>query len=203
MRRLAAAALAAGLSWAVVTPAQAAMQVVGAGLGESCWRAALAASRMETTSRDRPARSVRDAAWLRESLELCRTALREEVLTARDRAATHVNRGVLYIGLSAYGDAEAEFHAAARLQPQLPEPHVNQGVALIAMERFADAEAALDRGLALGPAEAGKAHFNRAIAREQRNDINGAYADYRRAAELEPQWPPPREELTRFVVETR
>jgi hypothetical protein len=58
----------------------------------------------------------------------------------------------------------------------------------------------IDRGLQLGLATPEQAYYHRAIAREQLNDLRGAYLDYRRAAEMKPDWGSPRRELARFRV---
>ena len=44
------------------------------------------------------------------------------------------------------------------------------------------------------------AHYGRAIANEALGNARQAYRDYRRAAELDPDWAEPRTELARFRV---
>jgi len=61
----------------------------------------------------------------------------------------------------------------------------------------------IDRGLALNPGEPEKAYFNRGLAEEGLDNIPAAYRDYSHAAELKPDWAPPRNELSRFTVATR
>jgi hypothetical protein len=65
----------------------------------------------------------------------------------------------------------------------------------------AAAKAAIDQGIALEPgvARAGD-YFTRAAANEELGDLWSAYADYTMAAELAPEWSPPREELSRFRI---
>jgi hypothetical protein len=68
------------------------------------------------------------------------------------------------------------------------------------MGRFSDGISVINRGLDLKPVEPEKAYFNRAIAREALNDLQGAYEDYRMASELKPSWLMPQQEMARFVV---
>jgi tetratricopeptide (TPR) repeat protein len=80
---------------------------------------------------------------------------------------------------------------------------VNLGDAYLRLERWSDAEAAFTQGIALEPAAPHRAYFGRAIAREEAGDLEGAYADYSKAAELAPEWDLPRRELARFTVTTQ
>lgn len=61
-------------------------------------------------------------------------------------------------------------------------------------------EAEIDKGLTLAPEEPEKAYYNRGLAHEGLADLKAAYFDYRRAAELKPDWPIPQRELGRFSV---
>jgi tetratricopeptide (TPR) repeat protein len=84
--------------------------------------------------------------------------------------------------------------------PALPEIYINRGVVYMKQRRWADAIGQIDKGLDLNPEEAEKAYFNRGLAREQMDDFRGAYADFRKAAELAPEWEAPKKELARFTV---
>ena len=75
--------------------------------------------------------------------------------------------------------------------------------ALIGLQRFSEAVSDSDRGIALNPKEPEKAYFNRATARELLGDLEGAYHDYARAAELAPDWADPKTEFLRFKVEKK
>jgi tetratricopeptide (TPR) repeat protein len=100
----------------------------------------------------------------------------------------------------AYDLALADFENAIAIEPSLAEGHVNLGSALLARDDYAGALVAIDRGLALNPNEPARAYYNRGIAHEELGQVREAYRDYRRAAELAPQWDRPRTELTRFRV---
>jgi len=190
MVRLAPAAVAAAVFSPILALAGAAQAnassaitlTVGATLATSCSQAAVA--------------NVASAT----SLETCSRALQEEALSRRDRAATHVNRGVLHMLRRDYGSALADFDAAVRMNAGLGEALVDRGIAKVALGRVAEGLSDLDRGLAMGLSTPEYAYFHRAAAREELNDPRGAYLDYRKAAELKPDWARPREELARFRV---
>jgi tetratricopeptide (TPR) repeat protein len=131
------------------------------------------------------------------ALAACNMAIASENLPIRDLAGTYINRGVLYLARGAYGDAKRDFDFAAALQPALGEAYT---AALVGMQHYADAIADLNRGLELKTDEPEKAYFNRGLAEEGLDNIQEAYRDYSRAAELKPQWDLPRNELSRFTV---
>jgi tetratricopeptide (TPR) repeat protein len=130
----------------------------------------------------------------------CTRALSEEPLDKRDRAATHVNRGVVYMLRGDYRSALADFDHAVGLNAGLGEALVDRGIARIALGSVPEGITDIDQGLALGLATPEQAYYHRAIAREQLNDPRGAYLDYRRAAELKPGWATPRREMARFTL---
>src|SRR5579872_6105387 len=180
IRLLAAAALAAsGVGLALSGPAQAAVSVFGSGYAEQCFHAA------------------RDG---RGDIADCTRAINGEIMDSRDLAGTYVNRGVLFMSVNNYRDARRDFEASIKLYDKLGESYVNLGAVKIAQGAYADGIADIDRGLALGSEEPEKAYFNRGLADEYLGDIKTAYFDYSKAAELKPNWLPPRNELSRFSV---
>lgn len=172
---------AAALGLLAAGSASASVLVLGEGLAPACSRAAFAG------------RSDRS------SIEVCSRALAEG-LSARDRAGTLVNRGVIRTRAKAYGPAARDFEEAIRLQPDLGEAFVNRGVLRMADRDYAGALAEIDRGLALGVDEPAKAYYNRALAKEAVGDAPGAWADYRQAQALAPEWDAPAKMLVRFTV---
>jgi tetratricopeptide (TPR) repeat protein len=137
-----------------------------------------------------------------ESFADCSLALETEHLHTHDLAATYVNRGVLFLCESDLGNARHDFEQALGLKPDLAEGYVNRGAISIASKNYQEAIADFDRGLSLKPAEPEVAYYDRAIAREDLNDIKGAFADYTQASQLNPEWELPRHELARFTVKT-
>lgn len=130
----------------------------------------------------------------------CDSAIGGQELSARDRAATVVNRGVIHLLRRDAARALADFDRAISWRPDLGEAYVNRGAALILTGDFAGAVTSINRGLELGAEDPHEAYFNRAIAQEKLDNTAAAYADYRRAAALKPDWDLPGRELARFTV---
>ncbi len=165
--------------------AHAAVVTVGQGFARDCYEAA-ALERNDLSA-----------------LELCNSAIEEDFLTRHDRSATLINRGIIYLYRGQYAEALGDFDAAIESTPDLAEGYTHRGVALLAHHDYRSAIEALNQGLALEPSEPAKVYFNRAIAHEELGDIPAAYHDYRRAAELAPEWRPAQRELLRFRVSGR
>jgi tetratricopeptide (TPR) repeat protein len=135
-----------------------------------------------------------------ETIKGCTLAIENEGLTGRDLAGAHVNRGVLYLVSRRYAAAEADFDTAISIDPGMGEAYINRGATEIAQGQWRIGIADIDRGLPLKPEQPEKAYFNRALAREQLEDLKGAYADYKMAIDLAPTWDLPKDELKRFTV---
>ncbi len=166
--------------------ADAAVTIMGGGLGRECY---LAAELKRETGM---------------SLEVCTRALQQETLGRRDRAATLVNRGIIHMQARDLDRAIADYEAALRIDPRLAEAHVNRGIALL-YRGGADREAveALSTGLSLRPSRPEIAYYSRAVASEMLGNVRAAYEDYQAAAAARPGWEEPIEQLKRFSVERR
>lgn len=175
----------AGLALAAAVPAGASVSVLGGSYARECFGAA---------ERNMNAR---------QALPICDRALESETLSARDRAATYVNRGIIRMRTRDLDGAIADYDEALRVQPGLAEAYVNKGVALLNRGSEDAAIKALDRALALGPARPEIAFYTRGLAHEIAGRLQQAYEDYRTAADLKPDWPTPAQELKRFSVERR
>jgi len=176
-----AAALAASVMLTAGT-ASGSVLIVGKSLAASCSKAAMAGRDDKT------------------SLDTCNRALADEALNGRDLAGTLVNRGVIYMRRRDVQSAMADFQQAVSADPRLGEGFVNRGSVHIIEGRFQEGVDDTEHGLQLGVAQPERAYFNRAMAREWLDDEKGAYLDYRRAAELNPKWDLPRQQLVRFTV---
>jgi tetratricopeptide (TPR) repeat protein len=177
--------VAAAAALSIGTQARAAVTVIGGGLAEACSKAALAG---KSTQRDE---------------KVCTDALETELLSARDRAGTYVNRGVLKLRRLAFEAATKDFDTAVNLQPAMAEAYVNRGAASIGEHRYAESLPDLNKAISLGVQEPAKAYFNRALAYEGLDDVKSAYFDYQKAVELSPEWQAPKEELVRFHVSAK
>ena len=134
------------------------------------------------------------------TLRLCNRAVQTEGLTDEQRAATHLNRGVVYIARGSERLAIADFEEAVRLNPALAEAHVNLGLARLATLDYAAAAASLTTGLTLGPREPAKAYYGRGLAYEALSRLPEAREDFQRAASLAPNWADPRNDLARVAA---
>ena len=186
--RLVTAAIAAASLASLVSAAAAATPASTAGSSVSV-RGSMAAA---------CSRAALGGADSRQALETCDRALELGLLGPRDLAATHVNRGVVKMRRGAPEAAFEDFDRAAAIHPELGEALVDRGIARIALGQTQQGIADIDAGLQVGLATPEHAYYHRAIAREQLNDLKGAYLDFRRAAELKPDWGSPREQLARF-----
>ncbi len=177
-----AAAAAAFACLAAPQTASAAMSVFGNSAAHECYEAAV------------------EGRQDRGAMASCDSAIDQEPLTFHDRAATYVNRGVLRLHRREFDGALADFDASLRMMPDLGEAHVDRGAALIMLRDYAGAITAITHGLELGTEDPQEAYLNRGLAHEFSGDIRAAYSDYRRAAEIAPDWPRPQLELARFQV---
>ena len=176
--------IAAAATALVAEAASAQVFVIGQGLGGDCYQ--------KTKNR---------YTNFRNADETCTRALREQAMTRSNRAATYVNRGVLRMREGQYDKALADYSKAIEMQPELGAAYLNKGAALIYQKDFAAAIAPLDRAIQLESADLFAAHYNRAIARENTDDVAGAYADFRKSLELKPGWELAERQLSRFSVE--
>jgi tetratricopeptide (TPR) repeat protein len=130
-------------------------------------------------------------------------ALSEEPLSRRDRAATFVNRGIIHLHRGNNDRALADFDDAISLEPELAEGYTNRAAALIELRDYRGALEAVSRSLALSPLQPEKAYYISGVAHEELGDVAAAYRDYRRAAEIAPEWQVAQRELSRFRVTSR
>jgi tetratricopeptide (TPR) repeat protein len=137
------------------------------------------------------------------AIESCERSLAEEPLTDQDRAATLVNRGILYMLQAQFDVAERSYDAAARLDPASPDPWLNKAFIRLRQGRGEAALPLLEKALTLRPRREALAYYARGIAREQTGDLRLAYADLRQAAALEPSWALPAQELARYELRGR
>jgi tetratricopeptide (TPR) repeat protein len=133
----------------------------------------------------------------RVALGHCNAALRDK-LTAGDRTATLVNRGIINAAMGRNDAALADYNDALARAPELPDAYLNRGAALMQLGRHQDAKADFDRALALN--RTAIAYFNRGMANEKLGALPAAYRDYRQAQALAPDFKPAGIELARFQV---
>ncbi|MBI2993507.1 MAG: tetratricopeptide repeat protein [Gammaproteobacteria bacterium] len=124
----------------------------------------------------------------RESITDCTHAIQYGRLSMRDRLATYVNRGILYMAQKDFERAAKDYETAVGLNPPSGEVFVNRGNLSFLTNAYSDAINEYTRALELGLEKDHIAYYNRAMAYERVRNFDGAEADYRRAIELKPQW---------------
>jgi len=181
--RIMTAALAAGCAALFSSSfAQAAVTVLGNGLAEDCFQVAEYGGD--------PANGV----------QTCTLALEQTALSVRDRAATYINRGILRARAGDSDAALGDYDEGLRTDGDLAEGYVDRGATLIALKRYDEAYTAINKGIEMGCKRPHIAYYDRAIVDEAQGNIRGAYEDYQKAVELQPDFTLATEQLQRFKV---
>ncbi len=179
-------ALAFGTAVASMTGmAEAAVTVLGNGVAHSCYQYAEFGGNAP------------------DGIVACSFALEQTALPARDRAATYINRGILKSRSDDPNGALADYNEGLSINDTLGEGFVDRGAVMIVLQRYQDALADIDKGIALGANKPQIAYYDRAIVHEALGDIRAAYEDYKKAAEIQPDFSLAVEQLARFKVVRR
>ena len=136
----------------------------------------------------------------KDGIEACTNAIDQTVLPVKDRAATYINRGILESRTEDTTSALADYDQGLSLDGDLGEGYVDRGAAMIVLRRYDDALADIDKGITLGSNRLQIAYYDRAIVQEALGNIRGAYEDYKKAAEIQPDFALALEQLARFRV---
>jgi len=167
-------------------PAAASVMVIGSSDARLCFEAA--DSPLMPQTRD---------------MQRCNDALHAGALSTYETVATHVNRGILRLRRGLIDEAIADFDEAMAIDPNQPEAYLNKGAALIQRQNPSEATQMFTVALEHNTQRPAVAHYGRAVANEQLGNVREAYADYRAASELAPNWAAPRQDLQRFRVVQR
>lgn len=134
--------------------------------------------------------------------EICTRAIQLEALNISNKAATYTNRGVLRMRQGDYDSALADYAVAKRIRPETGATWLNEGAALIFKQDYAGALVSLEKSIELNSEDLYAAYYNRAIAKENTGDIEGAYFDFVKSKELNPDFVQTDRQLARFSVST-
>lgn len=176
-----AAALCAGSLVLAASQANAVVIVIGGGVATQCYA---------TAEFGDPATAY----------DLCTKALGDPYLSVRDRAATFVNRSVVRLRARDYSGAVADTDQSIARFSNFGEAYVNRGAALLNLDRPQDAMKEFDKAISLGLDKVHLAYYNRGLAKEFLKDSRGAYLDYKKALELQPDFTLAADQLKRFTV---
>lgn len=183
MKSLFTAAVAGLAGATAMNPAAASTVTIGNSAARDCWEAA----------------EARD--YDRNSIYHCNMALEREGLDPPNRAATLVNRGVLYMRNRDYSSAERDFNRAMRTDESNPEAYLNMAISSLRQnENDTAVLPMIEKAIALNTKEQALAYYSRAILHERNGNIRQAYYDYRKAHELAPDWDEPAADLQRYRV---
>ncbi len=187
MKSILLAAAALGVMGMAPTSAPTGVSVtsIGGSSAESCYHAAAARDASEQAMRN------------------CNDAIGQEVIPFNDLVASHVNRGVLKLVRGDTRAAESDFDQALSLQRTQPEAWLNKGIARYKQGDAKGAAQMFTRALELRTTYPALAYFGRGLANEDSGNIRAAYADLRKAVELNPRWDAPQRELARYQVVRR
>ncbi|MDP1556858.1 MAG: tetratricopeptide repeat protein [Hyphomonas sp.] len=179
-------ALMFGAAAAALAPfASAQVTVIGGGIARDCYEAV-------KYSLGRPA----------DAEALCTRAIQLEALNLSNKAATYTNRGVLRMRQGNYDAALSDYAASKKMKPGTGATWLNEGAAYIFKKDFNSALVSLDKAIELNSEDLYAAYYNRAIARENTGDVEGAYYDFVKAKELNPEFAAIDRQLARFTVTT-
>ena len=177
-------ALLAASFLAIAAPAASAqVSVIGGGIASDCYEAAL-------YGRISP----------QEGERICTKAIQAEMMKLDNRAATYTNRGVLRMRAGDYDGALSDYGTAKKMKPELGAVWLNEGAAYIFLKDFDAALVSLNKAIELDSQELYAAYYNRAIAHENTGDLVGAYSDFQKTLELNPEFERAKWQLTRFTV---
>jgi tetratricopeptide (TPR) repeat protein len=175
-------ALFAAAAILAAAPAAAGTVSIGNSLAMDCYEAAIG------TDYDRNA------------LGHCDLALRQEGLTAQDRAATLNNRGVLYLRGRNYRAAGRDFDDAVETYGGNAEAWLNKAISALRRGAGMETMPMIERALQLGTQRPALAYYSRSLAYERGGDLRSAYNDLLRARDLAPEWKTPAEDLRQFRI---
>jgi tetratricopeptide (TPR) repeat protein len=182
-RTLSALGVASLLSASLLSGgAHAAVTVLGNGLAHTCYEAA----EFNGSPSD--------------GIIACSQALDEMAMPVRDRAATLVNRGILYSRLNEPQLALADYDKGISMEANLGEAYVDRGAALIVMGRYDEAVQEINKGIALGSNRPELAYYDLGLAEESLGNIRAAYEAYKKATEIAPDFTLASSQLSRFKV---
>lgn len=131
--------------------------------------------------------------------EPCNVALIELGLSDEDRAATFVNRGILYAASGSLAEALSDYEEALNLSPNLGQVYINRGFVYHFENQLDLALSDYNQALELNIQSKHLAYFARGIIYEEKNLWDEAIRDYRKSLEHNPEWIPAKTRLDKVI----
>jgi tetratricopeptide (TPR) repeat protein len=176
----------ASIAFALSAPfASAQVAIIGGGIAKDCYEAAKY-QRVSASSGEK----------------ICTRALEAEIMNVTNKAATYTNRGVLRMRSGRLEAALSDYDIAKQMRPEEGATYLNEGAAHILRKDFNSALVSLNKAIELNSHDLYAAYYNRAIAKENTGDIQGAYFDFKQADELNPESDLAKAQMARFQVTT-
>jgi len=132
------------------------------------------------------------------AIDLCTKALKDGGLSARDRSATLINRGINLSQAGQHSKALEDYASALSINPDLAEAFLNRGNTYVFLGRFDSAVEDYSMAIELETRKLHAAYFNRGLAYEGLKNLESAFADFSKALELSPEWALPMERVERY-----
>ena len=101
-----------------------------------------------------------------------------------------------------YDEALRDYASAKRIKPGSGATWLNEGAAFIFKKDYNSALVSLEKAIELNSEDLYAAYYNRAIAKEHTGDVQGAYYDFVKSKELNPEFAATDRQLSRFSVTT-
>jgi len=136
----------------------------------------------------------------KQAIEICNDAV-NQVSSLKNKTASHVNRGILYMRSGDFNSARKDYEKAINLSPNLREAYVNYGALLIHEKDYDGAITALNQAVEGETIRnLHEALYNRAIAYDRQDRFREAYLDLKRALELRPEWADAKRAISHYSV---
>ena len=132
------------------------------------------------------------------AIDVCSRALKEGGLSARDRAATLINRGINLSNSGRHSEALEDYATALRIDADLAEAFLNRGNTYVFLGQFDTAVGDYSTAIELETRKLHAAYFNRGLAYEGLKNLDSAFADFSKALELRPEWALALERVERY-----
>ncbi len=136
----------------------------------------------------------------RSEIKTCSNALNLQNLRVRDKAATYVNRGILFAANEQYFEAVKDYERAMKLYPKFGAIYVNRGNLFFLGQSYDSAIMEYTKALNLDLRQDYIAYLNRGMAYEKLGKLSNAESDYRLAIELAPEWSVAKSKLERVLL---
>ena len=128
----------------------------------------------------------------------CDQALKEGLLSRKDKAATYVNRGIIRNRNKRYSDAIEDFDAALAINSELGEAFLNRGNSKFFLKQVDAAMEDYNTAIEFESKRLHAVYYNRGLAFIAQKKYEEAEADMRKAVELNPDFTPAANTLARL-----